>query len=128
MLLLRVTDSRGGVTQHIAEAFPYRIGRSPQAHLRLQEPGVFDHHASIVPAEHARFSIQTEGESLLLRNGEPVRSAQLAPGDEFSIGSARILVSLAPARRKRLAAAEAALWLLLGGVMVSQVAALLLAK
>ncbi len=128
MLLLRVTDSRGAVTQHLAEAFPYQIGRSSQADLRLQEPGVFENHASIVPSEKARFVVQTEGESLLLRNGEPVRRVQLAPGDEFLIGSARILVSLAPAKQKRLAASEAAVWLLLAGVMASQVVSFFLAK
>ena len=128
MLLLRVTDSRGTVTQHLVEKFPYRIGRSTQSHLRLEEPGIFEQHASIVPAEHGRFLIRSEGESLLLRGGEALREAQLVPGDELSLGSARIMVSLAPARQKRLALSEAIVWLLLAIVAAGQTAVLVLAR
>ena len=128
MLLLRVTDDRGVVTQHIAESFPFRIGRSVQADLRIEAAGVWDTHAVIVPGENSRFLIRSEGESLLLRNGELVRSAQLASGDEFSIGAAWVLISLAPAAQKRLAMAEAVVWLLLLSVVALQTAVFTLAR
>jgi pSer/pThr/pTyr-binding forkhead associated (FHA) protein len=128
MLLLRVTDSRGAVTPHIAESFPYTVGRSPQADLRLQEPGIFENHATILPAGDGRFLIQAEGESLLLRNGEPVRSAPLAAGDELLIGSLRVVVSLAPARQKSLGLSEAAAWVLLAAVVAGELLVLSLAR
>jgi predicted component of type VI protein secretion system len=127
MLLLRVTDSRGIVTAHIADSFPYRIGRAAQADLRLEAAGVFENHATILAGDNARFLVRSEGESLLLHNGEPTRSAQLAAGDEISIGSMRVLVSLAPARQKSLGAAEAVAWALLLAVLVGEAAIFALA-
>ena len=125
MLLLCVTDARGAVTQHIAEKFPYRIGRSAQADLRIEASGVWENHAIILPGENSRFLIRSEDESLLLRNGEPIRSSQLAAGDELTVGSARVLVSLAPARQKSLGFAEAMAWVLL--VVVAAAELLILA-
>jgi hypothetical protein len=121
MLLLRVTDSRGAVTQHVAESFPYKIGRSPQASLRLEAPGVWECHATILPGENARFLIRAEGDSLLLQNGEPIRTAPLATGDELSFGSAKILVSLAPATQKSIVLSEAVVWVLLLGVIALEI-------
>src|SRR5688572_2416237 len=126
MLSLRVTDSRGTVTEHLAASFPYRIGRSAQAALRLEEAGVWENHAVIVLSENRRFVIRSEGESLLFRNGEPVRSVQLASGDELSIGAARVMVSLAPAGQKSLGLAEALVWLLF--IAVATVQALVIAR
>jgi pSer/pThr/pTyr-binding forkhead associated (FHA) protein len=128
MLLLRVTDSRGTVTQHIAGSFPYRIGRSAQDDLRLEAPGVWENHATIFPAANARFLVRPGGESLLFRNGEPIGEAQLAPGDELSIGSVRVLVSLAPAIQTRLGFAEATVWALLCAVIAAEVAVFLFAR
>jgi pSer/pThr/pTyr-binding forkhead associated (FHA) protein len=122
-----VTDSRGAVTQHIADSFPYIIGRSTDSDLRVEAPGIFEKHASIHAGENARFVIRAEGESFLLRNGESIRSAQLAPGDEITIGSARLLVSLAPARQKSLSRAEFVLWLLLAGVVNAEAVVIALA-
>jgi hypothetical protein len=127
MLLLRVIDSRGAVTQHFAERFPYRIGRSAQADLRIEAAGVWESHAAILPGENARFLIRSEGESLLLRNGEPVQTAQLASGDELSIGAARVIVSLAPARQKSLVASEAIVWAFILAVAAVEAAAFLVA-
>lgn len=120
MLLLRVTDARGAVTQHIADAFPYRIGRSARADLKIEASGVWENHATILPGENSRFFIQSEGESLLLRNGEAIHSAQLAAGDELSVGSARVVVSLAPARQKSLGFTEAMAWVLLVLVVAAE--------
>ena len=128
MLLLRVTDGRGAITQHTAESFPYRIGRSPQADLRIEAAGVWENHAVILPGENARFMIRSEGESLLLRNGTPVRTAQLASGDELSIGAMRVLVGLSPARQKSLSLAEATVCVLLLVVMTAQAAIFVLAR
>ena len=127
MLLLRVTDSRGTVTQHLAQFFPYHIGRSVQADLRIEAAGVWENHAVILPGENGRFVIRSEGQSVLLRNGESVQSAQLASGDELSIGAARVVVSLSPARQKSLGASEAIVWALLLAVLTAEAAVFALA-
>jgi len=127
MLLLRVTDDRGAVTEHLAESFPYRIGRSSAADLRLEAPGVWDTHASLTLGAGGKFIVAAEGASLLLLNGASTTGAPLAAGDELTLGAARILVSLAPTRPGRLALAEAFVWLLLFGSFVAEIVLIILA-
>ena len=123
MLQLQVTDERGAVTQHRADHFPFVIGRSPEAQLRLVAPGVWEEHASInlvdQPGRSApRFLIESLRESLLTINGEAVRSKEISVGDEISVGAIRILASLAPARQTRLGWHEAIVWGLLICVVI----------
>jgi len=128
MLLLRVTDARGVVTQHLAQSFPYRIGRSAQADLRIEAPGVWEDHATILPGDSFKFLIRSEGESLLLRHGEAIRSAPLGTGDELFLGSARMVVSLAPARQRSLGVTEAMVWVLLAALAVAELLILAAAR
>lgn len=123
MLQLQVTDERGAVTQHAADIFPFLIGRSPNAQLRLVASGVWEEHASISlidqPGRPApRFIIEPVRESLLTVNGEAVRSKEISMGDEISLGAARILVSLAPGRQTRLGWHETAVWAILIFVVI----------
>jgi pSer/pThr/pTyr-binding forkhead associated (FHA) protein len=123
MLQLHVTDDRGAVTAFQADRFPLIIGRSPQAHLRVTAAGVFEEHARIdlINPENTtgqRFMIEPIGQSLLSVNGSVIPSKQLAIGDEISLGAARLLVSLAPARQSRLALHESLVWALLLFVVV----------
>ena len=130
MLQLSVTDDSGAVTQHIAAEFPLLIGRSPHAHLRLAAPGVWEEHASLrlVEEKGQRVGIEARGDSLLLVNGESVRSKALSPGDEITIGAARVVVSLAPAQQTRLQIHELAVWALLLVVMAAEALAVHFAR
>ena len=120
MFLLRVTDSRGAVTQYIANSFPFRIGRAAQCDLRIDAPGVWETHAVISPATDGKFVIRSQGESLLLRNGESVTEAPLVAGDEWVLGSARVLIGLSPSHQKALGVSETLVWLLLFAVVMVQ--------
>jgi predicted component of type VI protein secretion system len=128
MLLLRVTDDRGAVTQHFAESFPFRIGRAPTADLRLEARGVWDLHATIALGESGKFFISSEAASFLLVNGSATSTAPLNSGDELTLGAVRIVVGLAPARQTRLRLAEALVWLLLASLILVQVGAIILAR
>lgn len=127
MLLLRVTDDRGAVAQYLALTFPYRIGRSSAADLRIESPGVWDAHASIALGGTGKFIVAPEGASLLLLNGETTSGAPLRAGDELTLGGVRIAITLAPARQARLWIAETVVWTLLGAVCVAQFAVIFLA-
>lgn len=122
MLLLRVTDHRGAVTEHLTDSFPYRIGRSPAADLRLDVPGVFEEHAVIALDDSGRYAVSARGSSLLLVNGVQAATAPLRSGDEITLGGSRILVSLAPARQTRLRSTEALVWSILFLVFVAEIA------
>ena len=126
MLLLRVTDHRGAVTEHLTDHFPYRIGRSTAADLRLDSPGVFDDHAVIALDDCGRYAIAARGSSLLLINGVQASTAPLRSGDEIALGGSRVLVSLAPARQTGLRSTEAMVWSLLFLVFVAEIALIVL--
>ena|SRR5687768_11295054 len=118
MLLLQVTDDRGSVAGYEVSEFPLIVGRSAQAGLSISAPGVFEEHASIQLAPSAsglghRFTIEALGSALVSVNGVVVPARQLAIGDEISVGAARVVVSLAPARRKKLSFHEVVVWSLL---------------
>lgn len=118
MLQLHVTDERGVVTCCIAESFPFLIGRSGEADLRISSGGVWEEHALIrlgasEGARHERFVIESVGQSLLSINGEITPSKIISIGDEISLGAARLVVSLAPARQSKLAWHESLVWAIL---------------
>jgi pSer/pThr/pTyr-binding forkhead associated (FHA) protein len=111
MLLLAWSDGRGSSGTEIASTFPFTIGRAPGANLRLESSGVWDNHARILlDSAKGRFSIQRCGESIVLLNGGPAQESELTPGDRLQLGSAEILILLAPASSKPLRAREGAAW------------------
>lgn len=129
MLLLRVIDSRGEVTQHFAEKFPCSIGRAGGSDLQVAAPGVWDRHATIDLTGDGHFMIRPEGGGLVLVNGTPIPEGgetPLALGQELTFGSARLVASLAPARQKGLALGELAVWGLLLLVVLAESALIIL--
>jgi hypothetical protein len=133
MLQFYVTDDRGAVTSHIIDRGPFLIGRSARADLRLVTPGVWEEHASIDLTDtdgegRERFMISAVGESLLSVNGEVISSRELRIGDEIHVGAARIVVSLSPAKQKKLSLQELAVWTLLMVVVIVEAAVIQFAK
>lgn len=133
MLQLNVTDERGWATICEARTFPFVIGRSSTADLQITSAGVWEEHASIRlvrrEATHLqRFVIESRGESLLFVNGEVTARKEIAIADEISLGAARVLVSLAPARQTTLRWHEVQVWLLLLFVVLVEAVVLHLAR
>ncbi|MGZ8940726.1 MAG: FHA domain-containing protein, partial [Limisphaerales bacterium] len=118
MLQLHVTDERGVVTCCIAETFPFRIGRSAGADLQISSAGVWEEHACIrlsarEGARDEHFIIESVGQSLVSINGQMTPSKVISIGDEISLGAARLVVSLAPARQSKLVWHESLVWAIL---------------
>jgi hypothetical protein len=121
MLQLGVTLNRGAIQNCVAGEFPFLIGRSAKANLRLDAPGIWDVHAAInLDPESKKFVISSQGESLLLVNGIRVESTKIASGDLVQIGAAELKVMLSPAIQKRLSIREAVFWLFLAGVILGE--------
>ena len=118
MLQLVVMDSASRPC--LAAQFPFTIGRSRAASLRLEHPGVWDIHASI-DIQDGRFRAQPEGQSLLLINDVRSSGAVLRMGDQLSLGGARVAVALAPAAQFGLKARELFILLLLLSITIAQV-------
>ncbi len=89
------------------EAFPLkpgwtRLGRSPEADIRLDDPSVSRRHALVVRTPEDELQI-IDDRSLngVIVNGKPVHWCRLEGGDEVVIGAFRLLVLSAKHRRER---------------------------
>lgn len=104
----------------VAAEFPFTIGRSSSAGMRLNSLGVWDVHVSI-RVQEGRFFVQPEGQALLLVNGVRSEGGILRVGDELAIGAERVTVALAPAAQQGLSARETLNWLFIAAVVCTQV-------
>ena len=69
-----------------------RIGRSPVADIRLDDPSVSRRHALIVSEQPSSLRVLDDRSLNGLRvNGEPVEWSRLADGDELEVGRYRLL-------------------------------------
>ncbi len=70
-----------------------RVGRSPMAEIRLNDPSVSRRHAVMVRTEDERLRV-IDDRSLtgVFLNGKRVRWAELADGDELAIGNVRFTI------------------------------------
>ena len=70
-----------------------RIGRSPMAEIRLNDPGVSRRHAVLVRSDDGCLRILDDRSITgTYLNGERVRWAELSDGDELTIGGFTLVV------------------------------------
>ena len=122
MVQLDILSGKQAGTQWVARRFPFQLGRSPQAALVLEEPGVWDRHAEFAlrPGEGVMVSATTDASIIV--NGQPVRQAILRSGDLLEAGSVKLRFGLAPTRQHSLRLREAITWLGLAALCLGQVA------
>lgn len=124
MVQLEVLSGKKAGTAWLARRFPVRIGRSPAAHLRLEEDGVWDKHLELRFDTSKGFVMSVQSRAVATVNNQPVQQALLRNGDSVEIGSARLRFWLSPARQSRLWTRETIAWLALAGVTGLQIAAM----
>lgn len=128
MLLLRYgAGDRQSRETAVAATFPFTIGSSSDADLRIEGHGVWDRHVLIeLDSATQRFTCSAVGSALLLINGETIRKAPLRNGDVLQLGSATVEVSLAPVPQHRLKFIEFGVWALLGIVAILEAVLMML--
>lgn len=103
------------------------IGRADDCDLRLDQPGVAPRHAAIILGGDGRLELRAldSGAETLL-NGEAVRSAALASGDEIRIANCRFVVQAPGLRPDKVLTPEATRprrgylpWLIVGGLLAA---------
>jgi hypothetical protein len=119
---LDILSGKQAGTQWVARRFPFQLGRSPQAALVLEEPGVWDRHLEFAlrPGEGVMVSAMTDASISV--NGQPVRQAVLRNGDVLEAGSVKLRFGLSPTRQHSLRLREAMTWLALAALCLGQVA------
>lgn len=120
MVQLDIVSGKMAGTAWLARRFPVRIGRSPEADLRLEDDGVWDQHLELSLDRAEGFVLQVQSPAVAAVNDEPIDRARLRNGDAIALGSARLRFWLRPACQSGLWVREAVVWLLLVGVFAGQ--------
>lgn len=122
MVQLSILSGKQAGSHWVARRFPVHIGRSAKADLRLDEPGVWDHHLQIQLKPRQGFLLQAEDDALVSVNGEPARSQFLRNGDSIELGGSKLRFWLAESRQRGLALREWLTWIGIGLISFFQVA------
>jgi pSer/pThr/pTyr-binding forkhead associated (FHA) protein len=84
----------------VARRFPFQLGRATTADLSLSEPGVWERHASLRCLPDEGFSLDAEGDALVVVNGATVKNVILRNGDVVDLGGAKIQFWLSDVRSR----------------------------
>lgn len=120
MIQLNILSGRMAGTSFSARHFPVRIGRGPDADLRLEEAGVWEEHLQISLAGREGFFVETHADALTTVNGQPAKQTALRNGDVIGIGLLKVQFWLTEAPQRGLKARETFIWALIAAVTLTQ--------
>jgi hypothetical protein len=115
-----LTGSRAGQQWNVRR-FPVQVGRSPKAHLKLEDHGVWDSHLQIRLDALQGVVLSGSTDAVTAVNGHAADSIVLRNGDLIEAGSVKIRFVLSPTRQYSLRFREAATWTALGGLCLGQI-------
>ena len=102
--------------------FPFRIGRSADADLSLQDDGIWESHCLIDIDSTEGAVLHASSEAFLTVNGQPASESALRNGDVIEAGSVKMRFGLTPTLQRSLRWREALTWIGLGALCLGQVA------
>jgi pSer/pThr/pTyr-binding forkhead associated (FHA) protein len=120
MIQLDILSGKRAGAQSVVRRFPFRIGRTAQNDLQLEEDGVWDQHLVLEFQKQEGFNLSTVANALAVVNGQPVQKTILRNGDIITLGSARLQFWLAAAQQRGLRFSENFVWALLIFVTLGQ--------
>lgn len=122
MVQLRIISGTMAGDLRVIRHFPFRIGRSVENDLCLEDAGVWENHLTLEFQKNEGFILQAAPDAFAAINEEPQTSARLRNGDIISFGSAKIQFWLAAPRQRGLRLREFFVWALLAAVTILQLA------
>jgi pSer/pThr/pTyr-binding forkhead associated (FHA) protein len=122
MVQLRIISGTMAGDVQVVRRFPFRIGRSVENDLCLEDAGVWENHLTLEFQKNEGFILQAAPDAFAAINEEPQTSARLRNGDIISFGSAKIQFWLAAPRQRGLRLREFFVWALLAAVTILQLA------
>ncbi|HZV34303.1 MAG TPA: FHA domain-containing protein [Verrucomicrobiae bacterium] len=120
MVQLKIVSGRMAGTEQVARHFPFRIGRSPSADLRLEENGVWDEHLELAFRSSDGFILTAQGDAIAAINGQPFREVVLRNGDAIEIGALKMRFWIGATRQKSLGWREWLTWIGFAAVIAVQ--------
>jgi pSer/pThr/pTyr-binding forkhead associated (FHA) protein len=121
MVRLKILSGRQAGIPWASRGFPVRVGRSVDCDLRLEEPGVWNHHFQILLNPAAGFVLQTEPDALITVNGQSLQRTVLRNGDSIEIGAVKLQFWLAEAARWNPVWTECLVWSSIIAVSAAQI-------
>src|ERR1017187_783314 len=115
MIQLKILTGKMAGTTWVARHFPVHLGRSADADLQLEEPGVWDQHLQINLGQSG-FILETQSHALTSVNGHPTSQAALRNGDVIEIGSLKMQFWLGEAVQHGLKIRENLIWGIIAAV------------
>ncbi len=122
MLQLDILSGKKAGTQLVARHFPFRLGRSPQSELVLDDHGVWDQHAEFGMHPGEGIVLSAAPQAFIAVNGQKTQQVCLRNGDLIEAGSVTLRFSLSPTTQRGLRLRETATWLALAALCLGQVA------
>lgn len=114
MIQLHVLSGKKADSQIIVRHFPFRIGRTAQNDLQIEDDGVWDSHLTLeLQRENKRFNMAVAPNAFAAVNNHAVQAAPLRNGDVISFGSVKIQFWLAAVKQRGLRLRELFVWMLL---------------
>jgi predicted component of type VI protein secretion system len=112
----------GGVGEVFNKSrLPLTIGRSAEADVTLEEPGVWPSHCTI----HWRregMTLEVEPGAFVSVNSVPVTTAVLRNGDTITLGAANLRFGFSPVRQSSIAWREWLTWMAFAALCAGQIA------
>ncbi|MCP5516331.1 MAG: hypothetical protein H7A45_03630 [Verrucomicrobiales bacterium] len=116
MFALRILNGRTAGQEVLIRRFPFLVGRSARAHLRLDAAGVWEEHLRLAMDSDKTVQVAAVGPAIVRLNGETVATAALRTGDVIELGGSRVQFWLGPVAQKGVRWRETTVWLALAGV------------
>ncbi len=122
MIHLHILSGKKAGSRRDASRFPFRVGRSPQNDLPLEDDGVWEQHITLEFQRKNGFCLAAVSDAIVTVNGKQMGSALLRNGDIITLGSAKIQFWLAPVPQRSLRLRENLVWALLIFITLGQLA------
>ena len=120
MIQLKILSGKIAGTVVVARHFPFKVGRSAVANLRIEDVGIWDEHLTFFLSD-GRLEAAVQAGALATVNGETLAGAPLRNGDVIQIGAAQMAVGLTATRQRSFRGREALVWIGLALLSLSQV-------
>lgn len=120
MVQLKILSGKMAGTEHVARHFPFRIGRSPRADLRVEDDGVWDEHLELAFRASEGFVVTAHPNAVASINGDTFREAVLRNGDAIEMGALKMRFWLGQTRQRSLVPREALTWIGFGLILTLQ--------
>lgn len=122
MIRLTVVAGRQAGRSVVVGTLPISLGREATSSLPLDDPGVWDSHASVALDRSRGFMLRCCPEAKLSVNGVAVSEHRLCNGDLLTLGAAKIRFSLSETRQRSFRGREWATWVGVGLLCAGQLA------